>query len=77
MLANMPMLPEKLKSELQDQGTWAMPGGKVEFMETLVEAAKRELEEETSLIANKLDLLCINDDMTDTAHYVTVGFIVR
>ena len=71
--------PDKVKasSELQGQGTWTMPGGKVEFMETLVDAAKRELEEETSLVANKLDLLCISDDMTDTAHYVTIGFIVR
>ena len=54
-----------------------MPGGKVEFMEKLVDAAKRELEEETSLKATKLDFLCISDDMTDTAHYVTVGFIAR
>ena len=68
---------EKASSELQGQGTWTMPGGKVEFMETLVDAAKRELEEETSLVATKLDLLCVSDDMTDTAHYVTVGFIVR
>lgn len=71
--------PDKVKasSELQGRGTWTMPGGKVEFMEKLIDAAKRELEEETSLIANKLDLLCISDDITDTAHYVTVGFIVR
>lgn len=68
---------EKESSELQGQGTWTMPGGKVEFMEKLVDAAKRELEEETSLKATKLDLLCISDDMTDTAHYVTVGFIAR
>ena len=68
---------EKASSELQGQGTWTMPGGKVEFMEKLVDAAKRELEEETSLKATKLDLLCISDDMTNTAHYVTVGFIVR
>ncbi len=68
---------EKASSELQGQGTWTMPGGKVEFMEKLVDAAKRELEEETSLKATKLDLLCISDDMTDTAHYVTVGFIAR
>ena len=41
--------PDKIKasSELQGQGTWTMPGGKVEFMETLVDAAKRELLEET------------------------------
>ena len=68
---------EKASSELQGQGTWTMPGGKVEFMEKLVDAAKRELEEETSLKATKLDILCISDDMTDTAHYVTVGFIVK
>lgn len=71
--------PDKVKasSELQGQGTWTMPGGKVEFMEKLVDAAKRELEEETSLKATKLDFLCISDDMTDTAHYVTAGFIVK
>lgn len=68
---------EKASSELQGQGTWTMPGGKVEFMEKLVDAAKRELEEETSLKATKLDILCLSDDMTDTAHYVTVGFIVK
>lgn len=69
--------PDKIKasSELQGQGTWTMPGGKVEFMEKLVDAAKRELEEETNLKATKLDFLCISDDITDTAHYVTVGFI--
>lgn len=71
--------PDKVKasSELQGQGTWTMPGGKVDFMEKLIDAAKRELEEETSLVATELEVLCISDDMTDTAHYVTVGFIVK
>ena len=71
--------PDKIKasSELQGQGTWTMPGGKVEYMEKLIDAAKRELKEETSLDATKLDILCISDDMTETAHYVTVGFIVN
>lgn len=68
---------EKASSELNGQGTWTMPGGKVEYMEKLVDAAKRELEKETSLIANDLKLICISDDMTETAHYVTVGFLVE
>ena len=68
---------EKASSELNGEGTWTMPGGKVKFMEKLVDAAKRELEEETSLKATKLKFLCISDDMTDTAHFVTAGFIVE
>lgn len=71
--------PDKIKasSELNGQGTWTMPGGKVEFMEKLSEAALRELKEETDLNATKLDFLCVSDDMTETAHYVTVCFVAK
>ena len=71
--------PDKVKasSELQGQGTWTMPGGKVEWMETLDEAAKRELEEETSLIANELEIFSVSDDIKGEAHYVTIGFVAK
>ncbi|MGN1343716.1 MAG: NUDIX hydrolase [Traorella sp.] len=63
------------KNEINGQGTWSMPGGKVNFQEKLIDAASRELKEETNLIANDLKLITVSDDITETAHYVTVGFI--
>jgi 8-oxo-dGTP diphosphatase len=36
---------------------WALPGGRIEFKETPVEAARRELLEETSLLAHDMRYL--------------------
>ena len=57
-------------------GDWGLPGGHLEFMEHLTEGAKRELEEETGLKANKLTFLhLINDpNVEDNYHYLRVGF---
>ncbi|MFA5070253.1 MAG: NUDIX domain-containing protein [Patescibacteria group bacterium] len=58
------------------QGTWCLPGGKFEFGESLNEAAKRELKEETSLSAN-LKLWQIINAPRKKTHYVHFNFLAK
>jgi ADP-ribose pyrophosphatase YjhB (NUDIX family) len=64
----------KASSDLNGEGTWTMPGGKIDLGERLVESAIRELKEETGLTPTAITAFCVQDDITDTAHYTTVGF---
>ena len=48
---------EILLQQRSDNGKWGYAGGSVELYEVVEEAAARELEEETGLIANDLELL--------------------
>lgn len=65
--------PEKASSKLKGAGTWTMPGGKLEFGESFEEGARRETLEETGIILNKADVICVNNDKGDTAHFITIG----
>ena len=65
--------PEKASSLLNVAGKWTMPGGKLEFGETFEAGAKRETLEETGLQLNNLRVICVNNDMVETAHFVTIG----
>lgn len=64
---------EKASSELKGAGTWTMPGGKLHFGETFETGAKRELKEETNLDLKSCKIICINNDLIESVHFVTIG----
>lgn len=55
-------------------GTYAFPGGHLEFGETLEECAKREILEETGLEISNIKILGITEDFftEDNKHYITI-----
>jgi 8-oxo-dGTP diphosphatase len=65
--------PQKAASLLNGAGTWTMPGGKLNFGESFEDGAKREVLEETGIVLRKARVLCVNQDMVESAHFVTIG----
>ena len=62
-------------------GKWSLPGGAQELGETLIQTANRELEEETCIVAKKLEFLRVVDRITQndaneiTHHYVLAMYL--
>ncbi|MFA7243794.1 MAG: NUDIX domain-containing protein [Patescibacteria group bacterium] len=68
---------EKASSELHGEGTWTMPGGKMDFQEKLVDLCFRETKEETGIeiAKDKLKLISIQENITADKHFITLGFL--
>lgn len=58
-------------------GTWALPGGHLENGESMKAAGKRELQEETGLIASDLEFVGLANTPEGTAHHIQVGFLAK
>ncbi len=69
--------PDAADSELHLEGTWTMPGGKLEYGESFEEGARREVREETSIEVGGVKVICVNNDKNEHAHFVTVGMLAE
>jgi len=63
-------------------GCWAIPGGRVEYGEPLEEAVKRELLEETNILAEPLGIIWVSEVLPGTypdvsEHYVLIDFLMK
>ena len=67
----------KADSALHGEGTWCLPGGKLDYKETFIDGAVREVLEETGIKINKdkVKIVRLGSDIVNDAHFVTAGFI--
>jgi ADP-ribose pyrophosphatase YjhB (NUDIX family) len=64
------------------KGEWSIPGGMLELGETLAEGVRRELQEETGLEVEPLEIVAAFDRLTWEGnrvryHYVIVDYVCR
>lgn len=67
--------PVKAESALHGEGTWTVPGGKMEFRETFEESAYREVLEETGIKIGNTKIISLSNEVVEDAHFVTIGML--
>ena len=61
------------------EGSWSVPGGNLDFGETIENGAKREVKEETGVTISDLKIVGVTNDIfrKDEKHYVTIWVTSR
>ena len=62
-----------------ETGCWTIPGGTLEFNETLEDCIIREVEEELGIVVRVKELLCITNHIVpqDKVHWVSPAFLLE
>ena len=69
--------PNKADSAFRSAGEWCLPGGKLNFGETLEEGAIREVKEETGITIENPTVISVHNFKNEHAHFITVGLITH
>lgn len=59
------------------EGTWALPGGHLEYGETLIDAAQREMKEELGIDVARMTLLTVAENIDERGHYLHLSFLAE
>lgn len=62
---------------IYEPDTWTVPGGKLEYNETIIEGAAREVKEETNLDVSDIEVFNACDDIQPDRHFVTIQLIAH
>ena len=64
-------------SDMHYEGQYTLPAGKGHFGESFENAAVRKVKEETNLVIESPQIICLLNDYNEYAHYATVGAIAK
>ncbi len=62
---------------IQQPDSWALPGGKQEYDETVLEGARREVWGETGIEISDLQVFGVADDIAPDRHFVTIWVLAH